>query len=455
MGLVLFGHGILGLFLASAKPFWYDELLTVSLGRFSSWSELWGWQNSCGDFNPFLPYLFAHVFGLLPGNEQVWIRLPFLISYLVFLLGVFVYAKNRMGASAAFLAVALACIQFRYAVEARGYAPVLAGGVWALWFWSRAASPQRQLSDLVGYTFALAFAMSANFYAVFLLFPFGVGELVRLWRVRRPDLVLWALTALTTLPVLNSLPVLAYARGFSDNYHDPVTTFSIYHGYAFLAPPPWATLLIVGIAGYWAYRARRGQSGPPAQALPPHEKAVIGAFAALPLMGFLVGLGVTGIFTARHYLSALLGIALAGTAAFTKLARGRSRETIAVSISVLLVLLAVHFQDLSRHLHARKEGREMVRTLKKLEGSDPIITRSPALYLQILHYAPSLGDRLMFAPGPAPHPTSFRTVMDWCATMGHAMLAPGAPLPSNEKRTYHYMESEGFGRGWRLTRIPE
>jgi uncharacterized membrane protein len=163
-----------------ATPLWLDELLQLGVGWERSLRELLPWIEVNPGAVP-LPYVVQHFSLSLFGYSAFAARLP--AALFSILAGcVFAAVSDHLALRRRFLALALFLflpLQFRYALEARGYSQGLFFSVALLWvFLALAESPSPRLAWL--YFFTLAAGL---YFHPFLIFPAAAQMLCsrRVW----------------------------------------------------------------------------------------------------------------------------------------------------------------------------------------------------------------------------------------------------------------------------------
>ena len=294
---------------AHAKPFWYDELLTLYTARLGSIQGIWTVETSGLDLNPPLIYLSTWAAQFVAGEGGFVTRLPALAGFILLLWAVYRFIEYRLGADAAlagaiFLALSGA---YPFAYEARPYALVLGFSGLALLFWQRAAANVDRTRSLVGLSLSIAAALLSHCYAVMLFLPLGLGELTRLRSRRRVDWPMLASLAASCIVLALYFPLLATSRKMilKGPLFDPLA-YKIFTTYALMLSPvvaPVAVLLAIG----WAL-ARKGHKA--LTSFEQHESAAAYVFILLPLVVFVASLVVHGGYFPRYSLMSVIGFAL-------------------------------------------------------------------------------------------------------------------------------------------------
>lgn len=115
-------------FRAAAKPFWFDEILTLSVARQAFGLPMWEALTAGFEYNPPAVHLLTWVAETLMGQGQVTSRLPFILASIPACWGLFRFGSLSGGYRRGALAVLLFMLSgaTEYFYEARPYALVLA-----------------------------------------------------------------------------------------------------------------------------------------------------------------------------------------------------------------------------------------------------------------------------------------------------------------------------------------
>ena len=207
----------------------------------------------------------------------------------------------------------LVTIAYGYAYEARPYGLVLGFSSLALLCWQGAAEGPRRMWWLIGLAVSGAASVSSHYYAIFLLVPLGVGEIVRSLTRRRIDFPIWIALGCALLPLLLFLPFLQQARTYSHHFWAQPKWGMIPGFYYFLLMPTIGPIIATLIASsLWpAGESSHRPPSPPASQQPPcYEIAAALGFIAIPAIAVIVAKLVTGAFTHRYALSAVIGFSI-------------------------------------------------------------------------------------------------------------------------------------------------
>ncbi len=193
-------------FAAGTTPFDSDEVLTIFTSQMPSRSVMWA---ALADGVDDAPPMYAMVAGALHavfGAGHVVTRLPAIAGAWVAAVVLFVMVRRRTNALLG-LAAALACAvaSFRFALEARGYAPAMACIAVALFAWTQLPEGRRRLWYAGLVAASLGAAPWWQDTAVLAFMPFVFGEFVRWWSRMKPDWLAWgamAAAGAAALPLL-------------------------------------------------------------------------------------------------------------------------------------------------------------------------------------------------------------------------------------------------------------
>jgi len=197
--------------LACLKFMWLDELFTYSIAGLPNANRIWLALASRG-VAPMPPtfYFVTRFTQNLLGPSHFAIRLPELAGFWMASLCLFHYVRRRTGALYGLVGVMALWITgaYRYAYEARPYGLVLGFCGLALVCWQAAPERVHRRRALLGLFGALAGAVFSHYGGVMLLFPLGLGELVRSISRRKVDWPVWLSFCGALVPLLLFLPLL-------------------------------------------------------------------------------------------------------------------------------------------------------------------------------------------------------------------------------------------------------
>jgi hypothetical protein len=391
---------------AAHKPFWFDEILTLTIARLPPGPEMWAAMKAGFEFNPPLLYLATHAATALFGETHIGARLPQLLAGIAALLAGFIVVSRRSGPLGGFWFVLLigetALYSFFY--EARPYAMVFLGTMLAWLAWQKIANdPQPPLAKLLLLVLPLVFAVLSHLWAMVVVGSFFAAALAVSFEQKRWA---WRHLAATFLPILAvaaSLPVIRANRGvvFAGNVYIPSLWTSSVGFYI----QNMGTFLLVVFLTVLAFLAWRKLTSPTEPAVPfdlshvpLHEIVLALALLFSPFVILAITRLTHNAHMARYALVACIGAAFLAAHILTTL--GTKCRLVAVSIMLGLSLV-----------YALQIGRSALRGFASPGGEDddlsylssqpyaqlPIVFAQPIVFLKADLYTPrELSSRFLY-----------------------------------------------------------
>jgi hypothetical protein len=330
---------------ASAKYFWFDELLTVYICRLPSLHAVYRATLLGVDYSPPLLHILTRLAQAPFGEGLIATRMPSIIAVWLLCVCLFAIVSKRSGPAAGSVAMLLPLLSSSrfYAYEARPTGIVLGLAGLAALAWQRRAESRYRKVWLGLFGVSLLGAFLTHCYAIALLFPFGCAEAFRSWRTRRLDRPLWALMGCAVLVALPFYVPLwrSFQRHVGAGFFPPgVDSLQSFYN-TLLAPAMLA--LVACLAAFAADCAARpkGSRAP----VPGADIVLALGFLMLPAAGLLLAVAIHGPFIGRYWFPAILGVCLA--AGYTSC--GRTKWIAPVLAVMLAILLAGDFARLVRH----------------------------------------------------------------------------------------------------------
>jgi len=301
---------------------------------------------------------------------------------------------------------------YGYAYEARGYGMVLGFAGAAVMCWDLTQHRRWRPWALIGLPIALAGAISTHLYAVLIVVPFALAELVRSMERRRVDwLVLLGLITATLL-LLPVNPVIAHIRRLPElsryTFRGRVSASDLMElwGQFLSLPATYLGLLALTCLGLDRTLARDDQPAREGQGGWADWILVIG-LAMLPLVGWLFANLVTGLLFFRYVIATLIGFSL-GVAMLCAVAVRRRPELALLMLGWIAVTAAGSTMAVrhtlrsttvtSAHIAAGSQCFRLLKLGARLPQNDlPVVVADFFLFHQIHHYASDpLRQRLVF-----------------------------------------------------------
>lgn len=403
LGFLLFYTVARGLVSAATKPFWYDEILTLTVASQPGLRAIWGALAHGVDAQPPIFHWIVRGVSNLLTNKQIGLRLPSILAMPLTMGCVFVYVKKRSGEWIALLCAVLLMLTtlfLTYTTEARPYSMVMACVAFALVCYQRL--PSWRWAALLG--IGLALAQALNYYAVFAMIPFGLAEAVVLLRTKQFRWPVWLAFLFGVLPLAICWPLLAEARtAYGAHFwaRDGLASLPKIYGAFFFANASFGAailaVLIVGVIGarFLAPRVIPGEEADKESGIA--EGTLLLGFLALPVMTLAITKVLHGGMVERYVLATTIGITLA-IACVLSLARGK-----VVAVFAIFVLSAVGIHEFSfwRSVHSfrlENPATPVEEFVGKAGHTElPVAVSNGLAYLPFAYYAsPNWANRFVF-----------------------------------------------------------
>jgi hypothetical protein len=396
-------------FRACRKLFWFDELFTVYVSRLPDMASVWSALKQGVDLNPPLFYGIVRFSESLLGEGHIATRLPAILGFWIFCLCLFRFVSTRTSVLAGLISMLfpLVTTAYFYAYEARSHGIVLGFGGIALLCWQPANHSRRRGWWLIGLFVALLCAVLTHTYAIVLFVPFVLAEFVRSVSTRRVDWALWLAIVSSSSGVLVSLPLFRAAKALIPPGQFPASLGSLANSYQSHLRPA-VGVLSVGLILYFVFKF--ASPNPPVesnggQKLELPELVALVAFAAMPIVSFLVARLTGAPFLYRYSISTVAGFGCALGIATAKRP--------AVGLGVLLFLVAQIALSLASYargaavtepsssLELSTRASEFARKYQAMEDmpdkNSLIVVLDDLTFLPIVHYAPAnIASRLAY-----------------------------------------------------------
>lgn len=377
--------------LSARRPLWNDELFTYYIAARPSFGNVWDFLLTGAEQLPPLFYVITRTGLGMFGVSELSLRLFEMLGVAVAALSVYCFTVRRVSStSAAAGAVFLLCTSaYQYAYEARPYGLVLAFFGLGLVAWQRAADLEGgpRLAALAGLALMLSAAIHMHYYAVLLLGSLWAAELVRNLIRRRLDLPVWVSLTFPLATFLVVTPLLRASAAYAGTFWARPSWYGAFDTYNSLLYPAVPAIILVTVAICLSQPAalpmRSKRPRPPI-----HEAVAMAGLVLLPFEGIVLAKTVTGAFTPRYVLAAVLGIAVLVAWALDWAVGDRPgvSTTTTVLMGACFLVTFVHDQ---RGVQAEADNvRDVCRFLADTDPDLPLAIANPHLFFQLSHYAP-------------------------------------------------------------------
>lgn len=403
MGLLAVYSIVRGAVGTAGRPFWFDELLTLTIASQPTFHDMWTVLRRGFDVQPPFFYLVERTALNIPIKQEIALRLPSILAFPCTLICIFAYVKKRSGeliACICALSLLSTSLFERYQAEARPYSLMVACIALSLVCYQRLPS----FRWTIFFGLSLLFAELFHYYAFFAMIPFGLSEIAMFRKTGKLRGAVLLAMVCGILPMVACLTLVLKSRAFYGS-RPPFADVTLSHlpdfygSYFLLSGPFGVALAIVAIAAIiWAQvsaksypdRQQPGTDGDWTGA------TLLVALVSLPLIVFVLVRLAPFTLADRYVLAATLGIIL-GLANVLLFAPLRLVVLVALFVASSVGLREYGFW---RNGHHAAGTAVTVSTLGELVRIEAFIERgghpdlqvviAPAfVYLQAVHYLPS------------------------------------------------------------------
>ncbi len=396
-------------FIASKKLMWNDELFTYYIARLPHLGDVWNALATGAEQTPPFFYVITRAAFALFGVSVVSIRLPEILAFWVMCLCLFYFVAKRSSALFGFVAMLLPLMMgtyYRYyPTEARAYALVLGFAAFALLCWRWAIEGQHRRLALAGLAASLAAAIACHYYAVLVLVPFGLGEVVRALKSRKIDWAVWAALIFSLTPLLAFLPLIESARKFAPTFWAKPQWASVVYFYTrFLFRPTVLQLflLLLIVLFYAALRNSRPEPElarlPRPVAIPAHEIAAAAGFWLIPAVGVILGKTIVGAFNNEYALWAIIGVSISVAWGLAIVLDRHPAMGLTIGAMLCLMFIAREIHIYNKETMQRSDRADIYAFLEDhAKPLRPIEVANPLRFLELTHQPPrDLRGRLLY-----------------------------------------------------------
>jgi hypothetical protein len=301
----------LSLVIAARRPFWFDEILTVSVARAPTIRDLLADFRLGYDQTPPLSALLVRFACFLFGWSEFAARLP---SAMFAAAGLFlVFHRVRTLTNGLFGLVAISALTATclptYAYEARPYAMLFFASVFSVWCWTSKPSDSAESSTAMSLLFGLAliFGVIAHYYGVLLILPFVISEL-RSRGVRR--LISFRLACGIFGTAAGLLVQLPFVWAAAQSRPTPFWAAPSFQGLQRVYVEMLVQFIFALVCAILLVSWSRSYNTNPVARQSSHER--LGwFFLGIPIAGYILAEIATHAFTGRYFISLLAGFGVA------------------------------------------------------------------------------------------------------------------------------------------------
>jgi hypothetical protein len=374
-----------------------DEIIVLWGDKTSSLTQLIHIQRTMSlTMDPFffhgLTFAVIRIFGINP----LALRLPSILGFLLMQISLFYFVRRIASERAAVFALAFPVFTGAsiFLGMFRPYGLLLGLFGLAMLSWQTAVRRETHRTwAVVVLALTIAVAINTHYYGILLLVPLCAAELVRACQRRRLDLPLLLSMAAGTCGIVFILPFLKGVAGFRSHIQNGVITRHVItqsYNFILLGHAAFSTntnhllaiglgLLIVLVLWSCVHQLRSKTLN-----LPYAEFVFLVTLAALPLVGFALGLFVTHAMEPRYALGSVIGIDALLAIALAPLFR-----IVSIGRAVLLLLFATFaYSGITGVIGLQRYRREALASLILSPEIKAAIMASPSklLYTQDIDF---------------------------------------------------------------------
>ena len=404
LALLLFYALTRSLLAATAKVYWYDELLTWLVASQRNWHDIMAALWAPLDSQPPLFYLIEHICLRWLPHSELALRVPSAAAFVATLWCVFLYAQRASGRLVGLLcAVALLLsVVFRYyAEEARPYSLLMACVALALVCYQRAGSSKWLLLFAV----TLALAQFLHYLALLCLVPFGLAELTRSVISRNMRWGVWAALVAGAGPIVSQLRLMLANREYYGAHHN-------FLGFRFSDIPQMygdylqtgsqigtaAAITLAAAVGLTALWRNGPHQVAPQAAERVVEAVLLGTFVLLPFVAYVFGKAAHTGVTSRYALATVLGMTLSLGYLLANASR-RAVLLVGIFLFTAVAINELHFwRFLSSERRANAERGSSTARMVASAGHDqlPVVIPNGDILWTARYAFPGRAERLVY-----------------------------------------------------------
>ncbi len=394
--------------IASQRLMWNDELHTYYITRLPGFSDVWSALLTGAEQLPPFFYVVTRLSVTLFGENQLAIRLPALIGFWGMCLCLYRFVSKHTSPLYGLIAMLFPLIidVYSYSFEGRPYGMLLGFGGLALISWQTATEGSHRKIALAGIALSLAAAIAIHYYAVLLLFPLMLAEIVRTLSRRKTDLCVWAMMLLGLVPLLCVIPLIKQAATYSSGFWTEFGWNSIQTFYFYQFAPailPILALLILTAMDAWIRPNWRANSEKRiAGRFPLHELIALLGLILTPVVALIAAFLVTGAFTDRYVLQASIGMSALIAVGMAGLFNNRAHLAV-----VFIFLIGIGF--LARGVNianlVKNDVKDLEATVSLMQSECredlPIVLSDSHIFTKLSYYGPpEVATRLLYLADP-------------------------------------------------------
>jgi hypothetical protein len=329
--------------------------------------------------------------------------------------------------------------------------------------WQTAIEGYNRKRSLIGLVVSLAATVSNHYYAALAFLPLAIGEVVRSLARRRLDLPMWMAFGSAMTPLLLFLPLIERGKSYNTNFWTQLRWSAILDFYYSLLAPAVVPLLAMPIllavyprpAPMSSDRQHQGSRPAP----PCHEVAAAVGFIAIPIVAIISAKLITGAFTDRYALSAVIGFSILLAFVTHSLLEGRALIGAVLVLSFCSWFVVQGIRNYQSEVATSLSQAEIYNFLQSASKSSlPIVAMNAHAFMVLTHYGPrELTSRLVYLADPEAslrylgHNTVDRGMLGLMKPWFHLRVEEYGPYIASQQRFLVYGNLWNFN--WLLSEL--
>lgn len=373
--------------------------------------DLWNALSDGPDAMPPLIHLATRIVGEVAGYGHVSVRFPAIVGFWLMCMSLYCFSRRRMPSvpAAMVMVMPLTTPIYEYAIEARGYGLAIGLVGAAIVSWDLANERRWRYLSRIMLPICLAAAIASHLYAILIIVPLSIAEVVRTASSRRVNWWVWVGIASSGLVFLPLGPLLPNMRRLGLMMAQSKLGFYDLMGIWPLFLSSAAMYLSLLACIYLRIREDRDELSPvrpmPSQCQDAASWMLVIGLSVLPVVGLLFARVVTGVLLYRYVLSTSIGVCLLVGFLCWRCVASRPEFSLLLLACVLMCACGsiLERKRTMAELGDVELGRGRFRIIhiaSELPDDElPIVISDFHAYMQIFHYVPeSLRQRLVFLP---------------------------------------------------------
>lgn len=219
---------------SSIRTLWFDEIMAYKVSTIPTAKEIIiDVARGAGETNPPLLHVVQHLFLKTSLPDDLAIRMPSMIFFIMMVFSIFFFVKRRLGWAPALLSGLTSSLALMYAVEARPYAYMLGCTALAILCWQKIKSAEdgNKIYTII-FSLCLIVTTLVHFYGFLITLPFILAEVVNYTKNKKVSKNILIPIALSFASMTLLIPyALRSMNVYSNDFWAQTTIYSSYEFY--------------------------------------------------------------------------------------------------------------------------------------------------------------------------------------------------------------------------------